>query len=260
MVVRFSVFSRLFDTEPRPLALPLYAFGNYITAPRKLRGAADKQAAPGWSPSTFNGKRKNENVIETSCICLDFDEGVTLREARNRFRQFHAIFNTSWSHTPEKHRFRLVLPLTRPVTPAEFKRVWEWASRLCGGKLDKSCKDPARFWYLPATHHSVPRHEHFWARVFPGEIPNVTRILADVPPPTHRRPVYHRSSSGNTSLDEANRRILGERLGRCNGVSASKITCPACGDRSVYFYFSGGFALCNHRNSCDWQGPVEELT
>jgi hypothetical protein len=257
VVIRFSVFQSLFDTEPRPLALPLDAFGRYITAPRKLKGAADKQAAPGWSPSTFKGRRKNSNVVETSCICLDFDDGVTLREARNRFRQFHSIFNTSWSHTPEHHRFRLILPLSRPVSREEFSQAW--ASRLCGGKLDKSCKDPARFWYLPATHHRVPRHEHFWARVFPGEIANVTRILADVPPPAPRRPVTRKQSPRNTSLDEANRRILGERLGRCNGMSASKITCPACGDASVYFYFSGGFALCNHRNSCDWQGPVEDL-
>jgi len=37
------------------------------------------------------------------------------------------------------------------------------------------------------------------------------------------------------------------------------LTCPRCGAREVWFYVDEGPAVCHHRNSCGWAGPVDHL-
>lgn len=46
-------------------------------------------------------------------------------------------------------RFRLLVPLARSVTPAEYRALWAWADKTCGGGSDKTCKDPTRLYYTP---------------------------------------------------------------------------------------------------------------
>lgn len=37
------------------------------------------------------------------------------------------------------------------------------------------------------------------------------------------------------------------------------LTCPRCGAREVWFYVDEGPAVCHHRKSCGWAGPVDHL-
>jgi hypothetical protein len=37
------------------------------------------------------------------------------------------------------------------------------------------------------------------------------------------------------------------------------LTCPKCGAREVWFYVDEGPAVCHHRKSCGWAGPVDHL-
>ena len=59
------------------------------------------------------------------------------------------------------------------------------------------------------------------------------------------------------------RRRIGERAGgRYREASRSyvdQIRCPACGRSEVWFYVDSGPAVCHHRNSCKWAGPLTKL-
>ncbi len=67
-----------------------------------------------------NGKRNNASVVNRCLVCLDADyadEGM-LDDLDLTFINAYALYSTH-SHTPEKMRLRLIIPLSRTVTPDE---------------------------------------------------------------------------------------------------------------------------------------------
>lgn len=64
-----------------------------------------------------------------------------------------AFIYTTFSHEPpERVRYRLLLPLDTPLPPDAYRAVWHLPVREIelSGWCDRSCRDPARFYYLPA--------------------------------------------------------------------------------------------------------------
>lgn len=64
--------------------------------------------------------------------------------------------------------------------------------------------------------------------------------------------------------DVALRQQIGERAGGRLSLSALKpymdnLRCPRCGRRDAWFYLSDGPAICHHKNSCNWAGPLTAL-
>lgn len=122
-----------------------------------------KETLPCWAPATFKpeAKRSSRNVLELSCLVLDYDDGTTPDEARAIWEQYFHIVHTSWSHTPESARFRLVLPLARPCPVAFWPRLWAWAEEHCGHTIDPACKGASRMWTLPAVPTEASPREAF---------------------------------------------------------------------------------------------------
>jgi predicted P-loop ATPase len=115
----------------------------------------DKFDVPLWSGHVLREgtRRENANVESVSIITLDFDENAAIEDVDWVFGDFHRLLHTTWQHTPQAPRCRLVLPLRRPVSAAEFEKVMEWAvahARENGLKPDSKCYDPARFLFLPS--------------------------------------------------------------------------------------------------------------
>ena len=100
-----------------------------------------------------NGKRNNASVVNRCMVCLDADyadEGL-LDDLDLTFINAYALYSTH-SHTPEKMRLRLIIPLSRTVTPDEYAAV----SRRIADELTLTCFDPttfepARLMYWPST-------------------------------------------------------------------------------------------------------------
>jgi len=115
---------------------------------------AGDQRHHGWSPAIFDPPRRaRENVTQVFALVLDYDKGTPIDDALRLWGEWYGCLHTSRSHTLEKPRFRVILPFKRPVTPAEYPRIWKWANALAreaGQELDQAPKDPSRFWYLPA--------------------------------------------------------------------------------------------------------------
>ncbi|MCR8659308.1 hypothetical protein [Paenibacillus endoradicis] len=62
-------------------------------------------------------KRQKRNWQSQQIIALDIDEGLSLEEAlENQFIKEHASFlYTTFSHTTDKHKFRIVFALDKPI-------------------------------------------------------------------------------------------------------------------------------------------------
>lgn len=136
--------------------------GEYDKLRKEARKGA-KETLPCWAPATFkpNSKRSSKNVLELSCVVLDYDDGTSPDDASAIWEQYFHIVHTSWSHTPEKPRFRLVLPLSRPCPVAFWSRLWLWAEQHCGHEIDPACKGASRMWTLPAVPSDESPHLAF---------------------------------------------------------------------------------------------------
>ncbi len=109
-----------------------------------------------WSPARFaDGRQREEaNVVHLSCIVMDFDrlaDRASPERLRDVFAAWFHIAHSTWSHTHEAPKLRLVLPLAAPLAPADYDGVWRAMNRLAGDSADPKGRALARAWALPAT-------------------------------------------------------------------------------------------------------------
>ena len=77
------------------------------------------------------GNRKAGSITDRQLVCLDADFGdLSLWDTWDVMVAKACLMHTSHSHTPNEPRLRFVIPLSRPVTAAEYepiaRRIAEW--------------------------------------------------------------------------------------------------------------------------------------
>lgn len=100
-----------------------------------------------------DGRRKKDCVISRSAVTLDMDHGTAdiIAEMEMFFDMKMLIYSTH-KHTPEAPRLRLIIPLTREVTPDEYGAVSRMVAKDIGIELfDDSTYEPSRLMYWPST-------------------------------------------------------------------------------------------------------------
>jgi len=104
---------------------------------------------PGWSAAVFRDhKRAREHVQRVTAAVLDYDDTTTLERAVEAWGAFFGMVHTSKRHTPERHRLRVILPFSRPVSVFEWDAIWPRLNYHHEG-VDPKAKDASRFWYEP---------------------------------------------------------------------------------------------------------------
>ncbi len=112
-----------------------------------------------WAPSLFDGRRESDCVVHMSCLVVDYDEG-DVHEASETWAPWYRLVHTTWSHRPEHHKFRIILPLLNPVLPEDWEHMWTWVADFATG-FDPSSKSLGTTFALPviasadAPHHSA---------------------------------------------------------------------------------------------------------
>jgi hypothetical protein len=269
-----SAFDNAWYNQPKPRDTTVAGLVRALTSFPVLR-VDDKLALPAWSPARFRpeAQRKSANVVEVSCLVLDFDGGDP-EAALAAWSDHLVVLHTTWSHTEEEPRFRLVLPLARPVPLSRWQAAWLWAADRALG-ADVACKDPARLYFRPARPRPDAPHR---AEVRGHELLDVLAVLPEPSPaaPALRAaaaelhvPARLRDSAvrGRLMTDPASRERAAVDAGAtlAGGDArrrATGIVCPACGRPSVWYYLSPTRlrrARCNHRSSCGWTGGIELL-
>jgi hypothetical protein len=149
----------------------------------------DKKLARCWSPTRYAADantRGNIGVEAVSCLVFDLDR---VPPDPKRLEHVHWIGHTTWSHRSESPRWRVVVPLARPLPSATWADVWQRARAALCPEADPACKDPSRAYWVPSNAPGVqPEHTTREGNLldpdslpsFPREPKRPTRISAPV--------------------------------------------------------------------------------
>ena len=141
-----------FATNYMPLEIPFFGEKPSIEQ-LVVSDKVDSFCACHFEPSKSNpdGHRRKENFISgENMIIFDFDEGLTIEEAKVIFQQYTYILYTTSSHSPEQDKFRVILPTknTFYVEPEQHKKLYEnIAMTLSIPIYDKSCVNAGRLFF-----------------------------------------------------------------------------------------------------------------
>lgn len=122
------------------------------------------------------GNRKAGSISSRQLLALDADYGtLDLWDIWELMGSGAGCMYTTHSHTPEKPRLRLLVPMTRPVTAAEYepiaRRVAEWLDLEA---FDDTTYQPNRLMYWP----SCSRDGEYLFRDMPGAWLDPDEVLA----------------------------------------------------------------------------------
>ncbi len=139
---------------------------------RVLFGGARRGSknGPCYSPATFrNGRRHLNDAEEIGIAVLDVDGGHTFDEIRSACAGLEALIHTTYSHSDDTPRLRVLLPLASPwratdyPSQGEANDAWRIFIMALAGRLglasDQSCTDTARLFYFPRTRPGGPPYE-----------------------------------------------------------------------------------------------------
>lgn len=206
-------------------------FGQWMT-PRSYAG---KESHPGWSPATFRGdQRANATVEQVSAIAWDYDNNeaktgtATLDDVRRRWAGCFGFLHATRSSTPQAPRWRLVLPLARPVSSAERMVLWRALRDRAGSGVDESTSDSARFWFAPGVSELTAWH----AEILEGEPLDPDAIIAAAVAESRSAPVSPPPSAERVDVDAKTEKRARAYLSKCDaaiqGSNGSRALFLAC--------------------------------
>ena len=100
-----------------------------------------------------DNRRKRENVACRSMLTLDCDHAdVGLIDRFTKDCQYAACLYTTHGHSPTAPRVRVIVPMTRDVTPDEFVAISRYfADEWCIDQFDECSYRPHQLMYWPTT-------------------------------------------------------------------------------------------------------------
>lgn len=153
-----SYFDTTRDRVPGPGSLTWDSLADWLcSVPEDGR---PKMSLPLWSPASYpeGATRRSANVATLSCLVYDLDEvdedGLVALAGRLAGRA--AVVHSTHSHAEGRPKARLVLALSRDALPAEWPALWAAAAAELGLRQDRSCRDLARAYFVPARAPGAP--------------------------------------------------------------------------------------------------------
>lgn len=149
MNLSISFYDRKMDNAPKPQPVAWETLVGLLTR-HTTRATKDGSL---WSPAQIaHGKtRLDANVVEVCCLVADIDDKTPFTEFEPRLRGLAYAYHSSYNSTATEPKYRVVLPLLRPVSAAEWPSLHRrLAMALFEGHADPSCSDRSRMYYLPS--------------------------------------------------------------------------------------------------------------
>ena len=279
--MKISLFPNIKANSPKMFSGDIQTIAKGLLANTGC-GATSKNQLPLWSPTLFEGTRSSKNAQFISCLVYDLDDGLTPFDTWRLFSDWALIAHTSFSHKPQYHKYRIILPLQDLVPANEWTRASKWGLQLWNkvvgrGEPDpKALKDRARIYFryaLPFSDLSLDDPQHpanYFQTIESLDAPLLDLDWRSIPEEEPKpEPKFQRRepvSLDTLQLDTRFRERIASQVGsKIVGNTARYIRCPQCGDNSVYFSIdldmpnSIKWPQCNHRNSCQWWGSFKDL-
>lgn len=136
------------DIKPKTAFLSWDECCEHLSAHQKRR---DKFGAPCWSPCIYSSgtTRKKENVIRISMAVIDVDNGHSVDSLIQLIHGYTYLIHSSFSHTKDMPKYRVILPLSQTIDAAEWPLAWSRINSWLGGINDPATKDASRLYYMP---------------------------------------------------------------------------------------------------------------
>lgn len=126
----------------------------------------EKRLAPWFSTAAYDGNhRRRENLTgKLWAIVADLDAISNPAAVEKALSKWEYIAWTTWKSTPEKQRWRIVLPVDGGVTPERFAALVDrvLASIRNYASIDPRTRMPEQLWFLPWHKRSQARNHTIW--------------------------------------------------------------------------------------------------
>jgi hypothetical protein len=116
--------------------------------------AASKEVRPYVGGTLQHGRRTIRTVEQRFFLTLDADYADVdfPFDVADLLPDTPYLIHTTWRHTIEAHRYRLVVPLSRGVESNDYKQLaWTLMHRLDGKRFDVTTAQAERFMWSPST-------------------------------------------------------------------------------------------------------------
>ncbi len=101
--------------------------------------------------------RTNQAVEKISAIVLDLDNGEISEKGIKSFLEGLEYFaHTTYSHSPKKPKWRVIIPFSKLVAPVKLGAVFEYFNSLFKGNLDSCGKTQSQLYYFPSCPEGCP--------------------------------------------------------------------------------------------------------
>lgn len=99
------------------------------------------------------GRRRRENVVSRSMLTMDVDKAEKgFIDTYTMLSPYASILYTTHSHTPDAPRVRIIVPLTRDVSPDEYTAITRYFAAEWGiDQFDECSYRPHQLMYWPTT-------------------------------------------------------------------------------------------------------------
>jgi len=168
--IPISVFEGKDDPQPTRHDMGWHALARRLSRYDE-RPTKDGRA---WSPVTYlpGTTRGKANVDQVFALVLDIDHGELPLDL---LEGYEYVAHTTFQHTPEAPRWRVVVPLVGPIPGADWPAFWLRANAFFGGCIDPATKDSSRISYLPScppggVHETRQQHGRL---LDPDDLPEV---------------------------------------------------------------------------------------
>ena len=140
---------------------------------------ASKKECGNYVLGKLTGPVRRKTTIQSRCaITIDIDspDKDFLSRVRVVLMGTVAFIHTTFSSAPDDKRYRILVPLPRPVTPDEYVRATEvLVDRLGKEYCDPGSSEPERYMFKPSTQHP----DWYYAETLDGDLIDVEELLAD---------------------------------------------------------------------------------
>jgi hypothetical protein len=136
-----------------------------------------------------HSRLEQKNVEMVTALILDVDgkfkrDGVTVIEPVDPdwfigLFPFRGVAHTSYNHSPAHPKYRVILPLDRPISMEEHRRLWAWAFERAQRKIDPSCKNADRMFYLARAPQEALESKWPWVREVHGPLLSIDTVPPD---------------------------------------------------------------------------------
>lgn len=173
-----TYFKKLYDLQGEYFELTLGELSSLMTKKYEL---SYKDRAPGFIAGKLenNSRAVGNNVLNRSCLAVDFDHIVDLdmwwENFNSLYGDYYWIAYTSFSHSDKEGKLRIIIPLEKDITSGQYEdfitNVLEYSlNKEISVSIDKTTHQAKRFMYL----HSSPINGKSFSYINKGKLFDVS--------------------------------------------------------------------------------------